>query len=164
MATSRQRALSIVFFTAVIACAAAVALQRGRRKQEAAPPEPSVTSAPATLPPPKLATPPVPGDAGAHLADSPIDEHGLLLQIRATIESNPAQAEALARESRRRFPEGAEADERDALLVDTLINQQRIGRARDETYYYFDHHPHGRFADHLAAMTGVHPAPRRPGP
>jgi hypothetical protein len=161
MATSRQRALSIVFFTAVIACAAAVALQRGRRKQEAAPPELSVASAPATSPPPRLASPPSIPDAGVRLADSPIDEHGLLLQIRATVESNPAQAEALARESRRRFPDGAEADERDALLVDALINQQRIGRARDETYYYFDHHPHGRFADHLAAMTGVHPAPRR---
>jgi hypothetical protein len=163
MATSRQRALSIVFFVAVIACAAAVALQRGRRKPEAVPHEPSVTSAPATLPPPRLATSPVRPDAGTHLADSALDEHGLLLQVRATVESNPEKAEALARESRRRFPDGAEADERDALLVDALINQQRIGRARDETYYYFDHHPHGRFAEHLAAMTGVHPRPSPAG-
>ena len=63
--------------------------------------------------------------------------------------------------ARRRFPDGAQADERDALLVDALINQQRIGAARDETYYYFDHHPAGRFAEHLVVMTGVHPPPRR---
>ncbi len=82
-------------------------------------------------------------------------------QMRALVKSKPEQAETLAREARRRFPNGADADERDALLVDALINQQRIGRARDETYYYFDHHPGGRFAEHLFTMTGVHPQPGR---
>ena len=83
-------------------------------------------------------------------------------QIRSLVKNEPAQAEALAREARRRFPDGAEADERDALLVDALINQQRIGAARDETYYYFDHHPHGRFGEHLFVMTGVRPPPKKP--
>jgi len=82
-------------------------------------------------------------------------------QIRTMVKSQPVRAEALAREARRRFPEGAEADERDALLVDALINQQRIGAARDETYYYIDHHPDGRFREHLFVMTGVHPTPSR---
>ena len=83
-------------------------------------------------------------------------------QIRALAKSQPERAESLAREARRRFPDGAEADERDALLVDALINQQHIGAARSETYYYFDHHSSGRFAQHLFAMTGVHPSPSRP--
>ena len=81
-------------------------------------------------------------------------------EIRALVKRDPARAEALAREARRRFPDGKEADERDALLVDALINQERIGAARDETYYYFDHHPGGRFAEHLSIMTGVHPGRR----
>jgi hypothetical protein len=81
------------------------------------------------------------------------------LQIRALVKSDPPRAEVLARESRRRFPDGVTADERNALLVDALVNQQRIGRARDETYCYFDHHLDGRFAEHLFIMTGVHPRP-----
>ena len=77
--------------------------------------------------------------------------------IRSLVKSDPARAEALARKARALFPDGSEADERDALLVDALINQQHIGAARSETYYYFDHHPDGKYADHLAVMTGVHP-------
>jgi hypothetical protein len=50
------------------------------------------------------------------------------------------------------------------LLVDALINQQRIGAARDETYYYFDHHRNGRFSEHLFVMTGVHPPHGGPRP
>jgi hypothetical protein len=84
-------------------------------------------------------------------------------QIRAYVKSNPSLAEALAREGRQRFADSPQSDERDALLVDALINQQRIGAARSETYYYFDHHTGGRFAEHLFAMTGVHPRPMGPG-
>jgi hypothetical protein len=83
-------------------------------------------------------------------------------QIRAYVKSDPPLAEALAREGRQRFGDSPDADERDALLVDALINQQRIGAARSETYYYFDHHPGGRFGEHLFVMTGVHPRPARP--
>jgi hypothetical protein len=92
-----------------------------------------------------------------------LDEPAMLQQIRAHVKSDPQLAEALAREARQRFADSADADERDALLVDALINQQRIGAARSETYYYLDHHPGGRFADHLLVMTGVHPSPARPG-
>jgi len=87
----------------------------------------------------------------------------LTREIRENVRSNPARAEKLARESRQRFPESANADERDALLVDALINQERIGDARSETYYYNDHHPNGHFAEHLFVMTGVHPMPLGPG-
>lgn len=90
------------------------------------------------------------------------DEASLMRQLRENVRSNPELAESLAREGRQRFPTSTESDERDALLVDALINQQRIGAARSETYYYFDHHPNGRFAEHLFVMTGVHPAPKGP--
>jgi hypothetical protein len=166
-----RRASAIVFFLGAIACAILLYARLARRP-------PSPTPAPVSLaeparpvassPAPRLALAVPPRDAGQEvragqdLRATPLDEKGLLGQIRALVRSDPARAEALAREARRRFPDGAEADERDALLVDALINQQRIGAARDETYYYFDHHPQGRFAEHLFVMTGVHPRPGRP--
>jgi hypothetical protein len=90
------------------------------------------------------------------------DEATLMQQLREHVRSNPALAEALAREGRRRFPDSADSDERDALLVDALLNQQRIGVARSETYYYLDHHRNGRYAEHLFVMTGVRPEPEPP--
>src|SRR5512144_987925 len=53
---------------------------------------------PPTPPPPRPAVQPRPRDAGAPAKVA--DEHGLLLQIRAALASDPARAEALARESR----------------------------------------------------------------
>jgi hypothetical protein len=159
-----RRTLIVVFFVG-----AAVVLWSWARQSKPPPVEtpaeaPSVaqTLRPAVRGPlsPRLATPPTrPPDAGRPALPAPSDEQALLLQIRALSKNDPPRAEALARESRRRFPDGVTADERDALLVDALVNQQRIGRARDETYYYFDHHPDGRFAEHLFIMTGVHPRP-----
>jgi len=80
------------------------------------------------------------------------------------VRSDPRRAESLAREARARFPNSPHADEWDALLVDSLVNQERIGAARSETYYYYDRHPGGAFAAHLFALTGVHPTPVGPGP
>jgi hypothetical protein len=153
-----RRVFNIGFFVCVIACAVVLYARLGQRKPTAVADKPAATTPPAAPgPPPRLSSPPVLRDAGHDLAGTTLDERALLRQIRALVKSQPERAEALAREARRRFPDGAEADERDALLVDALINQQRIGAARDETYYYFDHHPSGRFSEHLFVMTGVHP-------
>ncbi len=129
--------------------------------------------APETAPPPSgaAAARPTPSqaaewaepDAGSVARGGAPDEQVLLTQVRALVKSDPARAEALARESRERYPQGESADERDALMVDALVNQERIGAARDETYYYFRQHPGGRFAEHLFAMTGARPAPQGPG-
>jgi hypothetical protein len=156
-----RRALAIVFFLGLIACAVLFAVRHGQRAERARP-QPAVPPAPPASPSlasPRLAVLPAPDAAPAMMVD---DESALMRQIRALIKREPAKAEALAREARRRFPDGAEADERDALLVDALVNQQRIGAARDETYYYFDHHPGGRFGEHLFVMTGVRPPAKRP--
>jgi hypothetical protein len=119
-------------------------------------PAPAPVSEPA--PPPIPPTPrPLP-DAGPDLRPAaPQNEATLMQRIRDHVKTNPVLAEALAREGRRHFADSPDADERDALLVDALINQQRIGAARDETYYYIEHHPQGRFREHLFIMTGVHP-------
>ena len=160
-----RRARQIGFFVAVLVCAVFLYWQRSRPQPEK-PGNPGDTGeqvVPAA-PAPRLALAPRGRDAG--IADAGrvvLDEPTLMQQIRAHVKSDPQLAEALAREGRQRFADSPEADERDALLVDALINQQRIGSARSETYYYFDHHPGGRFADHLLVMTGVHPSPPRPG-
>lgn len=163
-----QRAVTVGFLIGALAAGFVLCTHVGQP-----PPPPSeapVTAPPPTAPsppPPRLALPPtVSLDAASAtplLPPRSADERALLQQIRALVKSDPPRAEALARESRRRFPDGETADERDALLVDALVNQQRIGAARDETYYYFDHHPGGRFGEHLFIMTGVHPRPKGPG-
>jgi hypothetical protein len=158
-----RRALNIAFFLAAIAYGAFLWIRHADRapaptSKEAAPVGPRTTT---PTPPPSLAPPP-PRLAPASAAPEATDERTLMQQLRAVVKSDPVKAEALAREGRQRFPDGGEADERDALLVDALINQQRIGAARSETYYYFDHHPGGRFTEHLFTMTGVHPTPRGP--
>jgi len=160
-----RRAFNIGFFVCAIACAVVLYTRLGQRKPTAVADKPLATAPlAAPSPPPRLSSAPALRDAGHDHAGTSLDERGLLPQIRALVKSQPERAEALAREARRRFPDGAEADERDALLVDALINQQRIGAARDETYYYIEHHPGGRFAEHLFVMTGVHPPPGRPRP
>ena len=160
-----RRARQIGFFVAVVACAVFLSWQRSRPQPEK-PGNPGDTGeqvVPAA-PAPRLALAPRGRDAGIADAGRVVfNEQSLMQQIRAQVKSDPQLAEALAREGRQRFADSPDADERDALLVDALINQQRIGSARSETYYYFDHHPGGRFAEHLFVMTGVHPRPAGPG-
>jgi len=138
------------------------ALHPRNRQQRDEPPAPTVDRM-APEPAPRLAVPRAKPDASRDARALALDESTLMQQIRENVRSHPALAEALAREGRRRFDDSADSDERDALLVDALINQQHIGAARSETYYYLDHHPSGRFTDHLLVMTGVHPTPRGPG-
>ena len=164
-----RRAYKVGFFLAALAASALLYLRNAERT---AAPKSSETGSPLAMPlpepPPRLAPQrppqhPLP-NTQAPVAQPSMDEKSLMQHLRTLVKSDPPIAEALAREARQRFPASAEADERDALLVDALINEQRIGAARTETYYYFDHHPGGRFADHLFTMTGVHPTPPRPGP
>ena len=156
-----RRPLKIAFFLSAIAVAVILygrhASQTAKPMASEAAPRPPAT---APVPPPRL-TPPSPVPAAA-AAPRTMGEPALMQHLRTLVKSDPEKAEALARQDRQRFPDSADADERDALLVDALINQQRIGAARSETYYYFDHHPDGRFTEHLFAMTGVHPTPRGP--
>ncbi|MGB8295583.1 MAG: hypothetical protein WCG85_09165 [Polyangia bacterium] len=153
-----RRALYSLFFLGVLACGLLLYWRVGRQepKQYGGAP---ITRMPAAvpLPPPRLA-PAVPirpadNDAG-YIA---LDEDSAMQQIRASLLDNPRLAETLAREGRQRFPDSPQADARDALLVTALMNQARIERARIEAYYYFDHHPDGRFGDRVSFLTRVRP-------
>jgi hypothetical protein len=158
-----RRARNIALFLAAIAIGAILHWRRGERAETPKANEPTTSPpATATVQPPRMAAPPASRATASTATSRNADEPAWLRQIRALVKSDPGKAEALAREARQRFPDSMEADERDALLVDALINQQRIGAARSETYYYFDHHPGGRFSEHLFAMTGVHPTPSGP--
>jgi hypothetical protein len=161
-----RRAWQIGFFVAILACAGLLFYyQRSRPRPERI--EDLDVKTEQVTQSPRLAVAPIfKPDAGVVVRPRQAvvpSEQDLMQQIRANVKSNPQLAESLAREDRQRFPDSPESDERDALLVDALINQQRIGAARSETYYYLDHHPDGRFAEHLFVMTGVHPRPSGPG-
>jgi hypothetical protein len=170
-----KRALNIVFFLGIIVFGI-VFYWRFRTQENKPAEEPVAMTTQPMNTVPRLAFSPPALDAGIDSLPAAIvrprqvqareaknrDEQTLMQELRAQVKSDPAKAESLAREARQRFGDSPDADERDALLVDALINQQKIGSARSETYYYFDHHPGGRFSDHLAAMTGVHPRPAGP--
>jgi hypothetical protein len=97
------------------------------------------------------------GEAGQLLMDEPT----LMQEIRDSLTRNPGRAEMLAREGRRRFGDSPSADERDMELVFALFNLGRFDRARFEGYYYLAHHPGGRYAKDVSALTGARqdPAP-----
>lgn len=90
------------------------------------------------------------------------DDALLLQKIRENLTRDPALAVDLAYQARRSFPNSARAEERDALLIDGLINLQKIGAARDEAERYLERYPNGRYAPYIFAMTGASPRPQGP--
>jgi hypothetical protein len=90
------------------------------------------------------------------------DDALLMQKIRENLKQNPALAVDLAYQARRSFPDSTRAEERDALLIDGLINLQKIGAARDEAERYLARYPNGRYAPYIFAMTGASPRPQGP--
>jgi hypothetical protein len=93
---------------------------------------------------------------------APLDEPSLLAKLRSELRSAPAVALSLADEGEQRFGDSPGAEERRALAISALVNLQRIGSARSRTYEFLRRYPHGPYAAHVAAMTGVHWAPAGP--
>ena len=103
-----RRAFNIGFFVCAIACAVVLYTRLGQRKPTAVADKPLATAPlAAPSPPPRLSSAPALRDAGHDHAGTSLDERGLLPQIRALVKSQPERAAALAREARRRFPDGA---------------------------------------------------------
>jgi hypothetical protein len=101
-------------------------------------------------------------DAGGADSRPVLDEQTLMQMIRDSLISNPRLAETLAREGRDRFPDSANSDERDMLLVAALFNRRRIEQAQIEAYYYYAHHPEGRYTEGLSKLTNTRPRPAKP--
>jgi hypothetical protein len=159
-----KRAIHILFWASLVAASLVFLLRLGVRHDEPTVKEPQPSPAVAaagSAPVPALPAPVVTPDASSTLpSDSQtISEAALMRQIRDQVRTNPMLAIELARVGRQRFGDSAESDERDKLLVEGLINLQKIGAARVETTYYYRHHPNGRWGNYLFAMTGAHPDP-----
>jgi hypothetical protein len=166
-----KRAIHVFFWISVVAAIAAIAVRHGQKP-------PSPPSSAGERPAPELAVephssptlpdagrsdvggaPPARGTAKATATPAPRTETDFMRRIRDSVRSNPELALSLAQEARQEFGDSADSDERDKLLVDALINLQKIGAARDETTYYYRHHPAGQYRQYLWAMTGARPDP-----
>jgi len=90
------------------------------------------------------------------------DEQSLMATLRTSVKTDPATAVALANEGERRFPTSSLREEREALAIRALINLQQIGAARVRAEAFLRRYPNGRFANEVAAMTGVHLTPQGP--
>jgi hypothetical protein len=90
-----------------------------------------------------------------------LDEPTLMAKIRTDAKTAPASALSLAEDGERRFGDSGFAEERRALVIQSLINLQNIGLARSRAYEFLQRYPSGPYSAHVAAMTGVHPRPGR---
>jgi hypothetical protein len=90
-----------------------------------------------------------------------LDEPALMAKIRTDAKTAPASALSLSEDGERRFGDSGFAEERRALVIQSLINLQNIGLARSRAYEFLQHYPSGPYSAHVAAMTGVHPRPGR---
>jgi hypothetical protein len=166
-----KRAVHVFFWISVLVAIAAVLMMRGKKSPVGAaqpmPPEPALAPKPAPahlaqpvdIPPNKIAPATNPAAPATPPSSAPSSEADFMRQIRDNVRANPELALSLAREARQQFGDSAQSDERDKLLVDALVNLQKIGAARDETGYYYRHHPAGQYRQYLWAMTGARPDP-----
>jgi len=80
-----------------------------------------------------------------------------IMAIQAAIIKDPVRAEQLIYADRKRFPDSPFSDERDALLVSALNNQQRRWDAKVEARRYLRAHVNGRYTDFVLRTTGIEP-------
>ena len=157
-----KRTIYILFCLSLVAALVVFLLRRGQRDEAPSVTEPQPSSAAAVpmlahgpLPPPRLAMP-VASSAPPAEPEDPA-EAALMKQIRDQVKTDPAKTIELAREARKRFGDSRDSDERDNLLVQAYLNLQDVEAARAEMPYYYQHHPHGRWANYLFARTNVGP-------
>jgi len=110
---------------------------------------PPVFIIPDAGPAPAAQPPPVDPEVAAEMA--------LMKQIRDNYRSEPTKAIEAGREARQRFGDSRDSDERDSLLIQAYLNSGDRASARADMPYYYQHHPHGRWADYLFALTNVGP-------
>ena len=163
-----KRAIHILFWLSLVTAVVVFLLRRGASHDAPTDEETPSLSPAGALPVPARAgiRPPVfiTPDAGPAPAaqPAPVDpevaaEMALMKQIRDNYRSNPSKAIEPAREARRRFGDSRDADERDSLLIQAYLNSGDRASARADMPYYYQHHPHGRWADYLFALTNVGP-------
>jgi hypothetical protein len=124
----------------------------------------TVKSTPVSIPAaPPIATSPTTATTSSNTSSSPppyladlATENDLMARLRA---ADPASVLALVREGKKRFPDGAGAEEREARRIDALVALDRIGEAHTRAMIFVQHHPSGPFSEHVMNLMGVHPRP-----
>jgi hypothetical protein len=116
--------------------------------------------APATVPSAALAVRAPP--PAAPPVSIPETEASLTRRIGALVDADPEAAVRAVDEGARRFPGGAQADERSYLKMRALVNLGRIGAARDEADTFFVRYPESAWGERAYRLTGVHPRPPPP--
>jgi len=128
-----------------------------------APPPPAVdagaaspragSSAPAG--PPATAHPARPRLAPEQLAK--LGEAVLMARLREVAGPDPTAAVELAREGNRRFPDSADAPERESILIHALAALDRPSEARGRAELMVNHYPDSTWVREIEAFTGAHP-------
>ncbi|HUJ61133.1 MAG TPA: hypothetical protein VLX92_21665 [Kofleriaceae bacterium] len=144
------------------------AIGRGTRPQLPPPPvergsaplAPPIDAGVADAPPP-IDAPPPPRDAAVHAshparpATPPLAEPLLIDQARAALRRGlPAEALAALERHRARYPDGQLREDRDVLLIEVALAQDRLADANEQIARYHQLYPHGGLAhrvDELAA-------------
>jgi hypothetical protein len=118
-------------------------------------PMPQQTAAPIPAPAPTSA----PASASAQARPEPTPRAGpteatLLRQAQAALRRDPAQALALTREHRRRFPKGALAQEREVIAIEALSRLGRSGEASKAATDFTQRYPDSAHRRKVEATTG----------
>jgi len=119
----------------------------------AATPAPASSVAPAA-PPAPAPTPPAAATARKEL--SPMTETRLMARLREVAKSDSALAITLAEDGNRRFPDSADAPERESILIHALANAERRSEARGRAEYMVNHYPDSEWVREVEAFTGAH--------
>lgn len=79
-------------------------------------------------------------------------EMRVLSRARELLEEHPAEAFSVLEEHRRRFPQGALREEREAFSVQALVNLGRVQEAERRYYEFLHDFPHSDFAERLSRL------------
>jgi hypothetical protein len=115
-------------------------------------------AAPAPVPPAPAGQPPGAATAVARRAATiALSEPALMATIRDVVVTAPERSLELAREGQRRFPNSADAAERDWIAIKSLVNLRRFHEARDEARAMLRKYPDHPLAQDVERHLLVYP-------
>lgn len=143
----------------LIALGAVVWRRSGRHEPPAVEPALTVPPAPAppslrpapTVPAPDATTPPSVAQGIATM-----NEKVMMARLREVATTDSAQAIKLAEEGNSRFPDSADAPERESILIHALANAERRSEARGRAEFMVNHYPDSEWVREIEGFTGAH--------
>ncbi len=145
----------------MVGAGSAYAWQRHERQKTKSCCMPKTSVAATEQPPAPSQVAATPTSAGAPVGAStvvaavqPETEASLMQTLRAT--KDQSKRLALARDGRVKFPEGAGASERTAIIVEALFALDQAAEGRTEASTFLEAHPDDPWAKHIRSFTGLH--------